>query len=120
MNNVKFNIDDRVVTIEGSEIRRGTIKKLFDEIGIGFVEFDDGEELEKVILVDIALEPKPDPIPETEESVDPLKVNISMVDFIDMAIKTIIEFTDDVATSLTLNAFAMKLNEKMFTGVDDD
>lgn len=109
---MRFNVDDRVVMIEGSEIRRGTIRKIFDTIGIGFVEFDGGDELEKVILVDIALEPKPDPAPE-EKPVD--SSEMTPVKFVEAAIKTIIDFTDDVTTSLMLNEFVTKLGKRIFT-----
>lgn len=121
MSVIKFDIGDRVVMIDNGEIRRGTIRKIFDTIGIGFVEFDGGEELEKVILVDIALEPKPDPAPEeTNEPVDQLEVTVTPTVFARMALETVIDFTDDVSIAMMLNAFVTKLSKRMFTGVDDD
>lgn len=58
MKNEKIGIGDRVITIENREIRRGLVKRIFDEdipYPIIIVEFDDGE-IKKCFLDKIVLE----------------------------------------------------------------
>ena len=55
----KFNTDDRVMTIEKGQLRKGVVKKVFSEISdpVVIVEFEDGN-VEKISPDNIALEPK--------------------------------------------------------------
>lgn len=83
----KFNIGDRVMTIENGEIRKGVVHNVFDSVPVIIVEFEGGN-IEKVAVDRLALEPKTEVKPEAEaqekktESQDGAK-RITKTEFID-------------------------------------
>ena len=64
----KFNVGDRVVVIDFSEIRSGVIRNIYPEVNTAIVAFVDGE-VEKISIDRMALEKvETVEIPETEET----------------------------------------------------
>ena len=66
----KYNVGDRVVVIEDSEIRKGTISVVVDNSPIVVVRFDDGN-VEKRHVCHLAVMPKTEPQPEEKTEATP-------------------------------------------------
>jgi hypothetical protein len=62
----KITEQARVIIIENNEIRRGTVGKVFEGLGVAIVNFDDGN-VEKIGLNALAIEPVVEQVEEVQE-----------------------------------------------------
>lgn len=112
---IKMSIGDRVVMIENHELRRGVIRKIYDDIPtpVLMVEFDDGE-IEKVYPGDVALEPKAE-VKEEKKPVEKSEITITPEEFREISIDTVMKFTNnDTIVGLTLTMFCADLHQALF------
>lgn len=118
---IKMSIGDRVVMIENHELRRGVIRKIYDDIPnpVLMVEFDDGE-IEKVYPGDVALEPKAEvkedqEVKEEKKPVEKSEITITSEEFRKIGVKTSVEFAkDEPMVSLMLTIFCAELHRALF------
>lgn len=114
MSNIK--VDDRVITIENGEIKKATVKLVYDNVAV--VDFGEGYR-DKRRLYDLALDPVRE-IPEEKpiESIRQSKITITFDEFNDKVQDSINELTDnfklDGATSMLFNAFSGHLASRLF------
>lgn len=126
MSLIKFEIGDQVMAIENNTVREGVIMNFFPDVNppMLIVKFEDGE-VEKVPLTAVALKPKIET--SNEQSIErvckPVEVSETMIDsakFQEIAIKTIIEESDDdITLMLTFGIFVDKLRKALF-GTNDE
>ena len=125
----KIKEQARVIVIQNGEIRRGTVGKIFPELGTAIVGFDD-ESIEKVELKDIALEPVAEPTEKEEpkktaEPVEKSEITITPNEFKKIASKEIAEHIKKMGEGggllgLTFTIFVAGLHRKLFFDVVDN
>lgn len=125
----KYNVGDRVVVIENSEIRKGTISVVIDNSPVVIVRFDDGE-AKKCQVSDLAIMPKTEPQPEEKTGPTPKpsfksEITITSDEFSRRAVDAIRDTTaglNDEALGvmrLSLTIFTAALHKKLF-GTESD
>ena len=112
-----FNVGDRVMTIQNSEIRKGTVKIIFENFPDQLVvEFDDGE-FKKTSIDKVALEPKSDTNDkQNAEPVEKSEITITPDEFRDVGIKVITKATKRPLVTIVLTAFLADLHKALFFG----
>ena len=112
----KFNIDDRVLKIEGSECRRGVVKKVIPDLPVMVVEFEDGE-TEKVAIDDVILAPKIEEKPETQEEQkrEEKAISITPSEFTKVAVSVAISASEgDLNIASMFGYFASEIHKALF------
>lgn len=119
---IKMSVGDRVVMIENHELRRGVIRKIYDDIPtpVLMVEFDDGE-IEKVYPGDVAIEPKAEvkedqEVKEEKKPIEKSEITITPDEFMEIASNVVAkEAVQGGAMLMMLGTILMtKLHEKLF------
>lgn len=121
MEKVKFQVGDKVVTIEQSQLKRGVIKDIY-HLGtpILIVQFENGD-VEKCVLSDVA--PAPVDCPKTESD-EKNEVTISENEFRDIGLNLITDLTVDKTISVaegTIVTIILKvIDKKLFCDESND
>lgn len=118
---IKMSVGDRVVIVEDSELRKGTIEKIFSEIApvILLVKFDNGE-MRKMLPTDVALEPKENDqekkVDEHSEPVEKTEITITPEEFSKIATKLVVkEFETGGPLLLSVGTILVaKLHQALF------
>lgn len=94
MNNVKFEIGDKIVTIRDGELRKGVVKNSYPVNPLVLaIEFEDGT-VEKVFSSDVAPEPTTE-TPEQNEPKEKEEITITPDEFREIASRVIAKETKD-------------------------
>jgi len=121
----KFNIGDRVITVENGEIRRGVVRNVFDFLAMVVVEFDDGS-IEKVRSEWMAFEPKTEVKPEVEakeekKPIEKSEITITPDEFRDLAVRmAYAESGGSLGLSFAFTRFAAHLHDALFMAEADN
>lgn len=121
----KYNVGDRVVVIEDSEIRKGTVSVVVDNSPIVVVRFDDGD-VEKRHVCHLAIMPKTEPQPEekTEPTPKPIEkpeITITPGEFRKIAIETAMRVAEgECKIGLAFTLYVAELHKEMFRIESDE
>ena len=107
---MKFNIDDRIIMVWDSELRRGVVKRLIPDSLAVVVEFDDGSTI-KTDIHKIA----PEPPVEEKKREDPEAISITPSEFMAVAVNVAITVSEgDLDTASMFGCFAGEIHKALF------
>lgn len=121
----KYNVGDRVVVIEDSEIRKGTISVVVDNSPIVVVRFDNGD-VEKCHVCHLAIMPKTESQPEektepTPKSTEQPEITITPNEFRDISVEVAIKLGGDKPMlTMAFVAYSAMLSKALFGTESDD
>lgn len=122
----KFNPDTRVDVIENGEVRKGIIKKVYNEFEIAIVEFEDGN-VEKVHFSKLGLlqEEKVQDNRDPKEPVEKSEITITPDEFREIASNLVAKEVmkmgkDGGILGLTFTIFLAKLHRALFLDEGDN
>lgn len=108
---IKFEIDDRVITVENGAVRHGVITQTFECIPVVIVKFDDGE-VEKVNPFHLAIEPIPVVKEKTEN-----EITITKRDFTEVIaeVSAKVSKEHDPIVGITAMLVGLEFEKKLFS-----
>lgn len=82
----KFEIDQKVLVVEDNELKPGTIRSLYETLGIAIVDFGEAE-YKKVKIDNIAIEHESEKDAESNEPIERAEITITPNEFKEIASK---------------------------------
>ena len=80
----KFEIDQKVLVVEDNELKPGTIRNLYETLGIAIVDFG-GAEYKKVKIDNIAIEHDTEKNTKSDEPIEREEITITPNEFMEIA-----------------------------------
>lgn len=111
---IKFKENMKVVVIEYNKLRKGVIDKVYEDLNIAIVKFDDGDK-GKVHFSKLGIEPDTK-VQETKpiEPVEKSEITITPDEFRNISTRIIVEETDRLPVALLVGNVVAKIHEKLF------